>query len=302
MFIQPYESSELSFAWCYRVYYRWRTHRRLRRGPLADLTAETLGDLIEPYGIHLLELATDSIEVRALVSLVPNESVSAAASKMKGRISKWLTERLPDESEHLARGYFAITAGASKADEIDAYLDRQGEHHGYADRARPPVFVRTFAATSEMEAELQTDHAMTRLRFHIVLASWQRHGVFNQSSAEAITDQWRQIQSDVRMRLEKVSFVPDHVHLAVTLHPSVDPASAVVALMNAGQEVMWHQFDRDVIQASVERLWQPSAYLGSFGDLASNAISAYVARWESDKPNDPLGKPAGLDRRGRRAL
>ena len=52
------------------------------------------------------------------------------------------------------------------------------------------------------------------------------------------------------------------------------------ALMNAGQEVMWNQFDRDVILAGVERLWQPSAYVGSFGELTSNAISAYVARWE----------------------
>jgi hypothetical protein len=52
--------------------------------------------------------------------------------------------------------------------------------------------------------------------------------------------------------------------------------------MNASQEVLWSQFDRDVIQAGVERLWQPSAYVGSFGDLTSNAISANVARWERD--------------------
>ena len=76
--------------------------------------------------------------------------------------------------------------------------------------------------------------------------------------------------------------MPDHVHLAVTLHPAVDPASIVVALMNAAQEVLWSQFDRDVIQAGVERLWQPGAYVGSFGDLTSNAIGAYVSRWERD--------------------
>ena len=76
--------------------------------------------------------------------------------------------------------------------------------------------------------------------------------------------------------------MPDHVHLAVTLHPAVEPASVVVGLMNAGQEAMWHRFDRDVIQAGIERLWQPSAYIGSFGELTSNAISSYVGRWERD--------------------
>jgi REP element-mobilizing transposase RayT len=250
---------------------------------LPKLTVESFGGLIQPYGIHLLELATDPIDMRALVSLTPHESVSVAASKMKGRISKWLTEQMPAESaKHLARGYFAVTCGASAADEIDAYLDRQGEHHGYADRARPPVFVRTYEATPETESVLQTDHAITRLRFHIVLATWRRRGVFGQASGEAVSDRWLQLQADLRLRLEKVSFVPDHVHLAVTLHPAVDPASIVVALMNAGQEVLWSGFDRDVIQAGVERLWQPSAYVGSFGDLTSNAISAYVARWERD--------------------
>ena len=221
--------------------------------------------------------------MRALVSLAPHDSVSVAASKMKGRISKWLTEQMPAESaKHLARGYFAVTCGASAADEIDAYLDRQGEHHGNADRARPPVFVRTYEATPETESVLQTDHAITRLRFHIVLATWRRRGVFGQASGEAVSDRWQQLQTNLRLRFEKVSFVPDHVHLAVTLHPAVDPASVVMAMMNAGQEVLWSQFDRDVIKAGVERLWQPSAYVGSFGDLTSNAISAYVARWERD--------------------
>ena len=82
--------------------------------------------------------------------------------------------------------------------------------------------------------------------------------------------------------MKKVSFVPDHVHVALTLHPTVVPASIVAALMNAGQEIMWRRFERDVIQAGVERLWQPSAYLGSFGELTSPAVSAYVSQWERD--------------------
>ena len=97
MLLQPYQSEELTFAWCYRVYYRWRTHRRKPISVLPELTAETLGGLIQPYGIHLLELAADPIDVRALVSLAPNESVSVAASKMKGRVSKWLAEQFTHE-------------------------------------------------------------------------------------------------------------------------------------------------------------------------------------------------------------
>ena len=284
MLLQPYQSEELTFAWCYRVYYRWRIHRRKPISVLPELTAETLGSLIQPYGIHLLELAADPIDMRALVSLAPHESVSIAASKMKGRVSKWLSERSAREqaAKSLARGYFAITSGHSTADEINAYLERQGEHHGYADRVRPPVFVRTYATSSETEAILRADHAVTRLRFHIVLATSGRRGVFGQASAEAISDRWQQLQADLPVRVEKVSFIPDHVHVALTLHPAVAPASVVAALMNAGQEIMWRQFEQDVIQAGVERLWQPSGYVGAFGDLTSPAVSVYVSQWERE--------------------
>jgi REP element-mobilizing transposase RayT len=284
MLLQPYHSTELAFAWCYRVYYRWRSHRRKPISVLPELTTETLGGLVQPLGIHLLELASDPIDIRALVSLAPAESVSVAASKVKGRVSKWISEQFTGQQhvKSLARGYFAMTTGPSAAEDINAYLQRQAEHHGYADRDFPPVFVGTRTATSETESVLRADHAVTRLRFHIVLATWRRHGVFSQASAAAICERWQQLQADLRARIDKVSFVPDHVHAALTLHPAVAPASVVVALMNAGQEIMWRQFERDVIQANVPRLWQPSAYLGSFGDLASPAISSYVSEWERD--------------------
>jgi len=82
------------------------------------------------------------------------------------------------------------------------------------------------------------------------------------------------------MVIDKVSFLPDHVHVALGLHPSKSPAAIVAAMMNATQERMWDSFDDTVIKAGVERLWQPSAYIGSFGDLSSNAVSAYIERWE----------------------
>ncbi len=82
------------------------------------------------------------------------------------------------------------------------------------------------------------------------------------------------------MVIDKVSFLPDHVHVALALHPSRSPAEIVLAVMNAAQELVWGSFDDAVVKAAVKRLWQSSAYIGSFGDLSSSAISAYIERWE----------------------
>jgi REP element-mobilizing transposase RayT len=203
VFIQAYQLDELKFAWCYRVYYRWRTHRASPRPALARLDQATLDALLQPYGIHVLEVAAGQTDVKLLASLLPAD-----------------------------------------------------------------------------EQRLSAQHAVTILRLHLVLSTWRRKGVFGRTEGEAIATRWRQMQDELAIALEKVSFVPDYVHLAVRFHPSVSPAIMVVALMNAAQEQMRSDFPDVVIRAGVERLSQPSAYLGAFGELESAKIAAYVRRWE----------------------
>jgi hypothetical protein len=47
--------------------------------------------------------------------------------------------------------------------------------------------------------------------------------------------------------------------------------------MNSAQEVV----SGSLVAARVERLWQPSAYIGSYGDLASPQIRKYLEHWET---------------------
>ena len=91
-----------------------------------------------------------------------------------------------------------------------------------------------------------------------------------------------------------MSVVPDHVHLAVRVHPSVSPAELIGTLMNQAQSIAERAFEKMVRPPAVERLWQPSAYLGSFGELASPQVAAYLRSWQAaaDKQRElPPGKP-----------
>ena len=94
MQIPDYQPDEVQFAYCYHAFLHWRTHRRKHYADLSALDRAILHSLVEPYGIHLLECDCQPTESRALVSLRPDESLSACASKLKGRVSKWLRERL----------------------------------------------------------------------------------------------------------------------------------------------------------------------------------------------------------------
>lgn len=277
MRVVAYSFNELQFAYVYHVYLRWQSHRRLLMPVWPALDAAALGKLVAPYGIHVLSCNNTATESRLLISLRPDEAVATAVSKLKGQVAKWLRERCDGL---LARGYFACTSGKSAAAELELYLDSQSKHHGYAGRPLPPVFVKRYERPTCDDLRLASPHAKTLLRYRFVLTTWWRRGVFRSESGEVVSEKWRLLEERERFALLKVSFVPDHIHLAVRTHPSVAPGQLVVSLMNAAQQVIWEQFPGDAIQARAERLFQPSAFVGAFGDLATPQIEAYLREWQ----------------------
>jgi REP element-mobilizing transposase RayT len=285
MLLQPYQADELHFAYCYHAYLRWQTHRARPYPPLAALNPSLMQTLLERFAIRILDCASDPTEVRVLVSLRPEETIAACASKLKGQTSKWLRQAMGSNQlvNTLSKGYFACTTGKSERDKVEQYLERQGEHHGYAERRLSPVHVVRYTPSAELENRLQAAHAFTRLDFHLVLATWKRRGAFGPDEAKAVAAQWEGLQAEQRFGLLKLSFLPDHVHLALRLHPSVAPANLVRILMNAAQTALWEHFAGAMIQARLERLWQPSAYVGTFGDLATPKMEQYIRNWRASQ-------------------
>jgi REP element-mobilizing transposase RayT len=263
-----YRPHELRFAYCYRVYFRWQTYRGRPNQSLRSLTKTILDSLVQSYGIRILECSVELTDIVVLVSLKPTETISACAGKLKGRVSKWLNQQLDlsTPSLLLSRSYFAYTTGPSSREAIEKYLDDQGVHHGYANRDRPPIFVESYIEQID-ERRLSSKHALVIAKFHIVLCAKFRRGVFGSSEGRLVTEEWRRREVELKMGILKVSFVPDHVHIAIRLHPEVSPAEAVAALMNSAQEILG---GRGILQES--------AYIGSFGELTSPEISRYVRR------------------------
>src|SRR5258705_2361056 len=221
MFTQAYQPHELRFAYCYRVYFRWHTLCNHSCPPLAKLTAEELSDLVRTYGIEVLECAVSDVEILTLVSLQPQETIASCASKLKGRVSKWLTEKVRSTQplQLLGRGYFACTVGKSTREEVEQYLDDQGEHHQYSKRELPPVFVERYDLSAEDEARLKAKHSCVVVQFHIVLATYRRRRVFGSKEGQAIAAEWRRRQEEMRIAIIKVSFVPDHRASSRTIAP-----------------------------------------------------------------------------------
>ena len=277
-----YTAESLIFAYSIHCYLRWNTYRRKPVSELKLLDKEGIVELLYPYGIHLLEFSSDERNCLALVSLKPTDTVSAAASKVKGRFSSFLRSyyNLAENVRLFARGYFASTSGKSTELQVINYLSKQSGHHGFEKRTIPPVFQREFAEEAVDESRLNPNHALACLRYHVVLATTDRKGIFGSESGPVFTSCWQKAGHENGFKLIEVSFLPDHVHLAIRSHPTVAPAEIVSELMNLAEEVIWERYSEHVIQAGVDRLFTPSAYVGGYGRLNSKAIRGYLDRWK----------------------
>jgi len=216
--------------------------------------------------------------------LAPCESISVAASKLKGAASKTIRELQGHSApvKTLGGGYFAATTGGNTTPELESYLAHQETHHGYDQRANSPVFTRTWDLSDADRAELQTTHAVTLLNWHVVLATWDRQGVFTRNAAEEVCECWERHVPDWRIRLRKVTVLPDHVHIAMWSHPTVAPGRVALELMATSQELMRQRFEPLVVQAGIPRLWKPGAYVGSYGDITKEHVRNYLRRWAVD--------------------
>jgi REP element-mobilizing transposase RayT len=274
MLLYSYDPHTLEFAYCYRLYLSWTTYRQTPYPQVSLLNSELLANITTPLNIKVLESTATPSRIAAMLSLLPTESISSCVSKVKGGVSKWLRTsiQLEKPSYLLSKGYFAKTIGKSNEAAVKQYLQDQPVHHSYSKRVLPPVFVENYRLDTEDIERLNPAHALVVARFHIVLATSYRTGIFGAKSGELLANTWRQHQSEMRVALLKVSVVPDHVHLALQMHPGVSPAAAVAELMNIAQGAV----QQELIGAGVDRLWQPSAYVGTFGDLTSNEVRKYI--------------------------
>jgi REP element-mobilizing transposase RayT len=280
MRLYKYQPHEIRFAFCYRVYFSWRTYRAQPISCLVNLKRTTLDALLRAYDVRVLECETNETDLRCIVSLKPVENISGCASKLKGRVSKWLREelKLADPQLILSKGYFACTTGKTRTRVVERYLSLQSDHHGYSQRILPPIFVDQYVLSDKDNNRLTSNHAVVIAKFHLVFSTSGRRGIIGSQQGRRIAQEWLKLQHDMQIALVKVSFVPDHVHIALRTHPVVSPATIAAFLMNAAQEVM----KEELIEEGVDRLWINSAYVGAYGDMSNAQIRRFLENWRDD--------------------
>jgi len=155
---------------------------------------------------------------------------------------------------------------------VKRYLVDQAEHHGYSTRVLPPVF-RFRAAEPEV---LATAHSSFDLTHHLVLATRFRRGVFDSKMGQALVNYWIRVAARHGFAVDQATVLPDHVHLLVRITPKISIEQVALSLMNNGQHFVAKNFPSALFEAKIDQLWQPSAYVGTCGEVTTALLRAFL--------------------------
>ena len=156
---------------------------------------------------------------------------------------------------------------------VRQYLEQQAEHHGYASRLLPPVY--SYRATSPII--LQAPHAVFDMSHHLVFSTYHRKGVFTSNLGEALSKYWLNVACKRGFAIDQISVVPDHIHLLIRNVPKMSIETCVLMLLNNAQHFVGQRFPNTLIEAGLDRLWQPSAYAGTCGQVSTALIKKWLS-------------------------
>ena len=270
MYLTPYTT----LTWAYQLHYYlcFRTHRRKQlftsrniEKRLADLIAE----IATNHDYHLLDHQSYPTQLRCLLSLRPSHAVAKVIQILKCNSARELPFSIP----LWARGYAARSSGRVCTSAVRAYLEKQATHHGYANRALPPIFKYRAAVPVVLSAA----HACFDLSHHLVFSTKQRKGVFTSTVGQALTNYWLRVAAKQSFAIDQVSIVPDHLHMIVRIVPKKSIEEVALSLMNNGQYFMGKRYPELLLANGMDQLWNASAYVGTCGELTT----ALIMKWLS---------------------
>jgi len=273
MYLTPYTT----LTWAYQLHYYlcFRTHRRKQVFTSANVEKELahlLDEIATNHDYHLLDHQTYPTQLRCLLSLRPSHAVAKAVQILKCNSAR----ELPFSMPLWASGYAARSSGRVRVSAVREYLEKQATHHGYANRALPPVY----KYRAPTPAVLTSGQASFDLSHHLVLSTRHRKGVFTSTVGAALAGYWLRVAAKREFAIDQISIVPDHLHMIVRIVPKISIEEVALSLMNNGQYFMVKQYPGLLLASGMDQLWNASAYVGTCGDLTTGLIMKWL---DSDK-------------------
>jgi len=264
--------------WAYQLHYylSFRTHRRRRyfaESACSEKLAEIVAEICQRRDYHLLESKTYEDHFRCLLSLRPEHDLSTVMEKIKANSARECGRQFGMVAPIWSRGYLARSVGRVNVSTVKQYIEHQAEHHGYSKRHSPPIY----RYRSEYSSALSAVHSVFDLIHHLVVSTRYRASVFDSKLGHELGSYWLKVSAKYGFTIDRITIVPDHAHLLVRTAPKLSVETCVLALLNNGEYFISKNYPLALVNENIDQLWQPSAYVGSCGEVSTALVKAWLS-------------------------
>jgi len=235
---------------------------------------EVVGDVCQREDYHLIESDASKDHFRMLLSLKPDQPVARAVKMLKGNIARELGLRFPGTKPWLGRGYYARSSGKVDIDTVRSYVSSQVSHHGYRGKWTDGLEFKNPRFTSPA---FRPSHSVSILSYHLVLVTKGRASVFDETIAGGLFKYTVAVGDKHGFALDRMSVLPDHVHLILEAVPSKSIGELVLGLANNTAYWMGKHYWGVLKQTGAWDVWQPSYYAGTVGEYTTAQVRRFLS-------------------------
>ena len=120
-------------------------------------------------------------------------------------------------------------------------------------------------------------HGCGQVSYHIVFVTKYRRKMFSaQARAMRVEETMREIASTHNMQIHALKVLEDHVHVFVTLHPSMSISVAMWLLKGISSREIFRDFPWLKAKYQTGHLWSKGKFYRTVGSVTSEAIEHYI--------------------------
>lgn|SRR5262245_1289917 len=132
-----------------------------------------------------------------------------------------------------------------------------------------------------MSTQIHTRGCVYQTAYHMVWRPVYRRDVLKEPIKTTLENLLRSIAHQNKMEVLAVDVQPDHVHLFVSMPPTVSIAQAVKLFKGISARQLRLMYPDLRKRTRSDRLWAPSYYVGTAGHVSAETIRKYIEAQES---------------------
>lgn len=215
----------------------------------------------EHDGLRALEGTASKKTIQITFSVQPRVSPVYFCSRVKGRLQYAL--RKAGTPLRFSRKLAMRLVGDNRTADVERYIQSQVTKERFADPrfAQALEELRFIDTTHHLPTPSETGGGRYWYNLHLVLVMEERHRIGDLRQLRKLRDQTLRIAAKKGHIIACLSVLPDHLHVA--LRGNVEHSPEQIAL----------SFQNNLAYALGQvRIWQPTYYVGTFGEYDMHAI------------------------------